>query len=140
MNVIAGRFEVQGVAGEGGMGTVYRAHDLRAGGATVAVKVVRGDFANERFEREAMLLSQIEGDGIVRYVAHGRIDQDSMYLAMEWLEGEGLDARLARGPLTIGESLVLGRRVARALGIAHARGVVHRDVKPSNVILRDGLA
>jgi hypothetical protein len=140
MTTIAGRFEVQAVAGEGGMGTVYRALDLMEDRATVAVKVVRGDFANERFEREAMLLAQIEGEGIVRYVSHGRIDADSMYLAMEWLEGEGLDARLARGPLTINESLLLGRRVARALGIAHGRGVVHRDVKPSNVILRDGLA
>lgn len=140
MTTIVGRFEVVAVAGEGGMGTVYRARDLASDGATVAVKVVRGPSANERFEREAMLLSQIGGDGIVRYVAHGRIDASSMYLAMEWLEGEALDARLTRGPLTIGESLTLGRRVARALGHAHSLGVVHRDVKPSNVILRDGAA
>jgi len=141
MTTIADRFEIESVAGEGGMGTVYRACDLRSpASGTVALKVVRGAFANARFEREAMLLAQIEGEGIVRYVAHGRIDADSMYLAMEWLEGEGLDARLARGPLGIGECIALGRRLARALGVAHARGVVHRDVKPSNVILRGGLA
>jgi serine/threonine protein kinase len=141
MTTIADRFEIESVAGTGAMGTVYRARDLESPArTTVALKVVRGAFANARFEREAMLLEQIEGEGIVRYVAHGRIDAESMYLAMEWLEGEGLDARLARGPLAIGECIALGRRLARALGIAHARGVVHRDVKPSNVILRGGLA
>ncbi len=138
---IADRFEVESIAGEGGMGTVYRARDLASSSrATVALKVVRGRFANARFEREAMLLAQIEGEGIVRYVAHGRIDAESMYLAMEWLEGEGLDSRLARGPLAIGECIALGRRLAHALGLAHARGVVHRDVKPSNVILIGGHA
>jgi|CZKU01.1.fsa_nt_gi hypothetical protein len=141
MTTIADRFEIESVAGEGGMGTVYRARDLGSSArATVALKVVRGAFANARFDREAMLLAQIEGEGIVRYVAHGRIDAQSMFLAMEWLEGEALDARLARGPLAIGECIALGRRLARALGVAHARGVVHRDVKPSNVILRGGHA
>ena len=123
------------------MGIVYRARDLASPtGETVALKVVRGLLANTRFEREAMLLAQIEGEGIVRYVSHGRIDAESMFLAMEWLDGEALDARLARGPLSIGESIALGRRLARALAVAHARGVVHRDVKPSNVILRGGQA
>jgi eukaryotic-like serine/threonine-protein kinase len=140
METIGGRFEVESVAGEGGMGTVYRARDLASAGATVALKIVRGEFANARFEREAMLLAQIEGAGIVRYVAHGRADADSMFLAMEWLEGVSLDTRLRRGALTIGECLILGRRLARALGVAHARGVIHRDVKPSNIILRDGRA
>ena len=141
MTTIANRFEIVSVAGEGGMGTVYRARDLASPAReVVALKVVRGASANERFEREAMLLQQIEGEGVVRYVAHGRIDAGSMYLAMEWLEGEALDKRLARGPLPIGECIALGRRLALALALAHARGVVHRDVKPSNVILRDGLA
>jgi eukaryotic-like serine/threonine-protein kinase len=140
MTTIGRRFEVESVAREGGMGTVYRARDLQTAGTLVALKVVRGPFANARFEREALLLAQIEGDGIVRYVSHGRIDADSMFLAMEWLEGQALDTRIERGPLTIGESLALGRRLARALGVAHARGVVHRDVKPSNVILRGGNA
>ncbi len=63
-----------------------------------------------------------------------------MFLAMEWLEGEALDVRLTRGPLAMEDCLTLGRRLARALGVAHARGVVHRDVKPGNVILRGGPA
>lgn len=70
----------------------------------------------------------------------GESMQTPCIFAMEWLEGEALDARLARGPLAIGECIAMGRRLARALGIAHARGVVHRDVKPSNVILRGGHA
>ncbi|HEX4335815.1 MAG TPA: protein kinase [Polyangiaceae bacterium] len=141
MTTIADRFEIESVAGEGGMGIVYRARDLGSPThATVALKVVRGAFANARFEREATLLAELEGEGIVRYVAHGRIDAQSMFLAMEWLEGEALDVRLTRGPLAMEDCLTLGRRLARALGVAHARGVVHRDVKPGNVILRGGPA
>ncbi len=139
MTTIAERFELEHVAGEGGMGTVYRARDLRSK-EVVALKVVRGELANARFEREARVLADLEDEGIVGYVAHGRIDEQSMFLAMEWIEGESLHARLARGPLSVGECIALGRRLARALGVAHARGVVHRDVKPSNVILRGGRA
>jgi eukaryotic-like serine/threonine-protein kinase len=121
------------------MGTVFRAHD-RETDRTVAVKVVEPAFANARFEREAELLARLEDPAIVRYVAHGPLDGGRMYLAMEWLEGEPLDKRLTAGPLPIADCLAIATRLARALGSAHAMGIIHRDVKPANVILREGAA
>ena len=137
--VVAQRFEVVSVAGKGGMGTVFRARD-RTTGAHVALKVVEGVYANDRFVREASLLANLEHEAIVRYVMHGALDHDRMFLAMDWLDGSSLDEHLARGPLPIADVLAIGRRLAGALAEAHARGIVHRDVKPSNVMLPDGRA
>ncbi len=63
------------------------------------------------------------------YLAHGSTADGEQYMAMEWLEGETLEDRVARGPLRISETLHLGRRVAEALAVAHRHGVVHRDIK-----------
>ncbi|WP_437682582.1 serine/threonine-protein kinase [Sorangium sp. So ce131] len=121
------------------MGTVYRAYD-RVVGAPVALKIVRLRSAvqAERFEREAALLAALVHPGIVRYIAHGSTPDGDRYLAMEWLEGEDLAARLARRVLPAGEGIALARRAADALAFAHARGVVHRDIKPSNLFLPGG--
>ncbi|MDP3217609.1 MAG: serine/threonine-protein kinase, partial [Deltaproteobacteria bacterium] len=135
---VAGRFEIESLAGAGGMGAVYRARDLQTG-ERVAVKLLRHDAQHrERFLREARLLAGMQHPGIVRYVDSGETPEGAPFLAMEWLEGETLDARLARAELTLTESVALARGVAEALGAAHARGVVHRDVKPANVFLVDG--
>ncbi len=134
---MAGRFEVLGIAGSGGMGAVLRARDLVTG-APVALKVLRGQDAEARFELEARILSELRHPGIVRYVAHGKGEDGSPYLAMEWLDGEDLAARLARESLTVGESVELVRRAAEALHVAHSRGVIHRDIKPSNLFLCGG--
>ena len=92
-----GRFEVEREAGEGGMGTVYRATD-RVTGSPVALKILRRDGGDRaRFEREAAVLSEVREDAVVRYVAHGT--GECPWLAMEWLEGEDLAARLLRGPI-----------------------------------------
>jgi tetratricopeptide (TPR) repeat protein len=139
-SVVAERFEIERHAGAGGMGDVFLARD-RATGARVALKVQSGpaDPAGDaRFEREAIALRSLSHPGIVRYVAHGLASNGRRWLAMEWLEGEDLAARLRRGPLGVQETIRLGRRVAEALGAAHARGVVHRDLKPSNLILVGG--
>ena len=137
--LIAGRFELERSAGQGGMGVVYRAHDRHTGGC-VAVKVLHGHLQDTaRFEREARVLAALDHPAIVRHVAHGTTDDGSAYLAMEWLDGEDLAARLARGPMPIDEAVALALRVADALGLVHARGVVHRDIKPSNVFLPAGV-
>ncbi len=95
-------------------------------------------FELERFEREGMLLSELHHPGIVRYVARGQTPDGERFLVMEWLEGEDLKQRLARSPLTPTESLTVLRNAAAALAVAHARGLVHRDIKPGNIFLAGG--
>jgi tetratricopeptide (TPR) repeat protein len=133
------RFELLERIGEGGAGRVFRAVD-REGGGVVALKILhdRSPRAPERFAAEARVLAALAHPHVVRYVAHGVTGAGDPYLAMEWLEGESLLARLGRGPLGVEESLELGRGVADALAAAHARGIVHRDVKPSNLFLAGG--
>jgi hypothetical protein len=120
------------------MGTVYRAVD-RSTGATVALKVMTRIGQNaERFAREARVLAELSHPAIVRYLAHGTTAEGIPFLAMEWLEGEDLANRLARTGLSVAESVTVVLRVAEAMAEAHGRGIVHRDVKPSNVFLVAG--
>ncbi|WP_434041106.1 MULTISPECIES: protein kinase domain-containing protein [Sorangium] len=137
--LVGGRFELERIAGSGGMGDVYRARD-RQDSALVALKLLRSSDAQlvARFQREARLLAELRHPAIARHVAHGVSEQGQHYLAMEWLEGEDLAARLARGPLDVDEGLALVHRVAEALAVVHARGVIHRDLKPANLFLQGG--
>src|SRR5512142_2693598 len=119
-DIVENRFELEHVAGSGGMGTVYRAID-RTTGTPVAFKVLRSASidAAQRFAREVRILSGLRHPGIVRYIADGRTPEGEMWLAMEWLDGESLSHRLERGGLTATESVELVRRIAEALGAAH---------------------
>lgn len=139
-SVVAERFQIEQRVSAGGMSAVFRAKDLRLGG-TVAIKILYGRDAGEhreRLYREARILEKLSHPGIVRYVAHGEIDVDKPYLAMEWVTGETLSKRLARTGLTMGESVRMVTRVAETLAVAHAKGIIHRDIKPGNLILRNG--
>lgn len=136
--LISGRFEIERLASSGGMAVVYRAID-RTTGLPVALKVLHADgvrFAGH-FARESYVLAELDHPGIVRYIAHGSTPSGELFLAMEWLEGEDLAQRCKRGPLSVADTVTLGMRVAQALGAAHARGVVHRDIKPGNLFLPD---
>jgi serine/threonine-protein kinase len=135
--VIADRFEIIDEAGVGGMGTVYRARDLSTDGP-VAVKVLKTGCDTARFALEAQILARLDHPHVVGYVAHGTTNQGDPFLAMDWLEGQSLSARLAGRMPTVEETVRLGRDLADALAAAHALGVVHRDLKPSNVFLRGG--
>ncbi|NUQ79616.1 MAG: protein kinase, partial [Polyangiaceae bacterium] len=134
---VGGIFEIERVAGEGGMGVVYRA---RWDNLPVAVKILHGAGieGRARFLREAKLLASLTHPAIVKYVAHGFASSGEPYLVMEWLEGEDLGSRLSRARLTTSETIALGRRIADGLAAAHAQGVVHRDVKPNNIFLPFG--
>jgi eukaryotic-like serine/threonine-protein kinase len=136
--IIGDRFEVIAEAGAGGMGTVYQARD-RLSGSEVAVKVLASRAADPvRFARETSILARLAHPNVVGYVAHGELAEGEPYLAMEWLAGETLRSRLARGPLTAEQSLRLAACAADGLAAAHAAGIIHRDLKPSNLFLEGG--
>lgn len=128
--------------GGGGMGTVYRAHQLSVD-RTVAVKVLRSALCEdddhvERFFREANVASNIDDPRCVTIYDFGQTEGDqTLYLAMEYLDGESLQQRVTREQLTLEQTLAVGRQIAGALEVLHERGVVHRDLKPENVRIVD---
>jgi Tol biopolymer transport system component len=133
-----GPYEIVNLVGAGGMGEVYRARDTRLD-RTVAVKVLTDRAADdpgrrERFQREARAVASLSHPSICALYDVGH-DDGVDFLVMEFLEGETLDRRLARGPMPLDETLRNGAALADALHHAHQRGFVHRDVKPANVML-----
>ena len=135
---IAGRFEVERLAAVGGLSVVYRALDHQTQ-SYVAVKVLltRDPEIDLRFENEAAILADLAHSAVVRYIAHGTTQRHALYLAMEWLPGRDLAARLADTGLRASEGLALMRQLCAGLSAAHQRGVLHRDIKPSNIFLVD---
>ncbi len=138
-DLVANRFEIVACVGAGGMGRIYRARDQRTG-SLVAIKVLLrvNDQAQRRFAREGRVLAELEHPNIVGYVEHGQTVDGVPFLAMEWVEGEDLERRLQRGRLSVSDAVRLVRTLAEALAVAHRRNIIHRDVKPSNLLLEGG--
>ena len=125
---MAGPYRIEAPLGRGGMGRVFRATDTRLD-RSVALKIPAERFS-ERFEREARAIAALNHPHIC--TLH---DAGPDYLVMELLEGETLAARLARGRLSLEQTVEYGAQIASALGAAHARGIAHRDLKPANIML-----
>jgi len=133
-----GPYQIQDVLGAGGMGEVYKARDTRLN-RTVAIKVLprllseRVDL-RQRFEREARAVASLNHPNICALYDTGR-QEGIDFLVMEYLEGETLSKRLKKGPLPIEQLLGTAIEIATALDQAHRHGVIHRDLKPGNIML-----
>jgi eukaryotic-like serine/threonine-protein kinase len=141
--VVGGRYRLTKKLGEGAMGTVFAAEHVTLG-RRFALKVLRPELAasNEmvaRFEREAKEAAATRHPGIVDVIDLGRAQNGLVYLVMELLEGESVADRLARAQIPVDEAVWIVSGALDALAAAHARGIVHRDVKPDNLfITKDG--
>jgi len=136
-------YEIDERIASGGMGEVYRGHNIQTG-EPVAIKTILPELADQEaifalFKKEATVLGRLHHDTIVRYYSFSRDPRlGRPYLAMEFVDGISLADRLAAAPLTPSEVRKLFTGVADGLAIAHGAGVIHRDLSPDNIILRDG--
>src|ERR687898_136800 len=137
--LLNGRYRLDAQVGSGGMSTVYRAFDSTLE-RRVAIKLMHRDIAGdtdqlERFRREARAVAQLSHPHIVGVIDAGEED-GRPYIVFEYVEGETLKDRIRRmGRLPVDEAIAYAIEIARALGAAHARGIVHRDIKPQNVLV-----
>ncbi len=133
-----GRYEIRSKLGEGGMGVVYLAHDTRLD-RPVAIKALPEHLLSDadrlaRFQREAKVLASLNHPNIG--AIHGLEEANGQqYLVLEFIEGETLDERISRGPLPLDDALEIAVHVADALEAAHEKGVIHRDLKPGNIMV-----
>jgi serine/threonine protein kinase len=135
----AGEYLVERRLGSGAMGDVYAGRHPVIG-KKVAIKVLKRALAGraesaERFVREARAVNQIDHPNVVDVFAIGRLDDGRLYLVMDLLDGDSLRARLTGGALAPDVALAVLAQIAAALDAAHARGVIHRDLKPDNIVL-----
>lgn len=140
---IDGRYRIDGLIGAGGMGTVYRATRLLIGDE-VAIKILHQDHADahssERFRREAQAAARLKHPNAVSIYDFGISTDGLQYLVMEFVEGESLRERLTNGPLDLSTTAEVLSQVCAALDEAHHRQIIHRDVKPDNIILHSSAA
>jgi serine/threonine protein kinase len=135
-----GPYEIVAMLGQGGMGQVYRARDRKLD-RDIALKVLPEGFAADadrlmRFTREAKTLASLNHPHIAHVYDAGR-EGSTAYIAMEFVDGEDLSERIARGAVPLSEALPVARQMADALAAAHDAGIVHRDLKPANIKVRD---
>ncbi|MFY0648679.1 serine/threonine protein kinase [Sulfitobacter geojensis] len=140
-DVLNNTYRIEALLGRGGTSDVYRARN-EISGRLIAIKVLKAEFSgNEDFlvlmTREEEI-REIRHDAIVRYSENHRTSEGLVYLVMDYIEGPGLDARLKEGPMPAEDLLTLCKRVGEGLKVAHDRSIVHRDLSPDNIILRDG--
>ncbi|HUF33718.1 MAG TPA: serine/threonine protein kinase [Acidimicrobiales bacterium] len=135
--LVAGRYRLEGPLGEGATASVWRARDLDLG-VVVALKVLRPEGVDDelarRFEREATILRSLQHPNVVRVLGAGR-DGDLRFIVMDLLEGRSLAEVVAKGPLSPRDAAAVVADVAAGLDRCHREGVLHRDVKPANVVL-----
>jgi serine/threonine protein kinase len=143
--VLSDRYEVEELVGTGGMSSVFRAHD-RLLDRKVALKVLHQQYTEdaeyvERFRREARAVAALSHPNIVTVIDRGE-HENRQFIVFEYVDGENLKALIGRrGPAPVATALELAMQIARGLSFAHQRGLVHRDVKPQNVLLNgDGQA
>jgi eukaryotic-like serine/threonine-protein kinase len=139
--VLGGRYQILKMLGEGGMGAVYKARDLEVD-RVVALKVIRPEYANRpeilaRFKQELVLARQITHRNVIRIFDLGQGD-GIRFITMEYVDGQDLYSLLRSGePLTLERKVKIAREICRALEAAHEQGVVHRDLKPQNIMVEN---
>src|SRR5688572_17756924 len=138
--LVDGRYRIDAQIGEGGMGVVYRALHI-ALNKTLALKVLRGEMAKDaevvqRFIQEAQAATSIGHENIIDINDFGRLPDGTVYFVMEYLNGLPLNDLIKRGgSIPVGQAVEIIRQIAGALGTAHQRGIIHRDMKPDNVYI-----
>ncbi len=134
-------YEIEGVLGRGGTGEVYRARN-QISGRIVAIKALNAQFSGnddyiELMKREEQM-RDVLNDAVVRYTECSRTDQGHVFLVMDFIDGPSMNDVMMRRRMEPRELMIIAHRVAEGLVVAHARGIVHRDLSPDNVVLRDG--
>lgn len=136
-------YEIEGVLGRGGTGEVYRARN-QISGRIVAIKALNAQFSGNddyiQLMRREEQMRDVLNDAVVRYTECSRSDQGHVFLVMDFIDGPSMNDVMMRRRMDPRELMIIAHRVAEGLVAAHARGIVHRDLSPDNVVLRDGAA